>query len=133
MEVSGLIPILRIFDEHQAKAFYVDLLGFGIDWEHRFEEGMPLYFQVSRGPVALHLSEHNGDCKPGGAVRIEARDLEALGEELAAKHDGSLRPQIQEKPWGMKELGLTDPFGNRVIFYARQGGDRDEEDEGLKP
>ncbi|OWR29870.1 glyoxalase/bleomycin resistance/extradiol dioxygenase family protein [Saccharibacillus sp. O23] len=116
-ELTELIPILRIFDENKARAFYVDYLGFTVDFEHRFEEGMPLYFQVSRGPIKLHLSEHNGDCKPGSAVRIGARNLEALRSELQDKpHDFSL-PDIVSKSWGMRELGLFDPFGNRVVFW----------------
>nr|WP_206023799.1 glyoxalase superfamily protein [Saccharibacillus alkalitolerans] len=51
MEITGLIPVLRIFDERQAKDFYVEYLGFEVDWEHRFEEGLPLYLQVSRHSV----------------------------------------------------------------------------------
>ena len=34
--VKRAVPVLRIFDVPKAKAFYVDLLGFRIDWEHRF-------------------------------------------------------------------------------------------------
>jgi len=30
-------PILRILDEAKAREFYVDFLGFNVDWEHRFE------------------------------------------------------------------------------------------------
>src|SRR5437773_10613657 len=30
------IPILRIFSIEKAKEFYLDFLGFSIDWEHRF-------------------------------------------------------------------------------------------------
>lgn len=41
-------PILRIFDEAKAKEFYVGFLGFTVDWEHRFEAGLPLYMQVSK-------------------------------------------------------------------------------------
>jgi len=40
--------VLRSFDEAKAREFYVDFLGFTVDWEHRFEPGMPLYMQVSR-------------------------------------------------------------------------------------
>ena len=42
------VPILRSFDEAKAREFYVDWLGFGVDWEHRFEPGAPLYMQVSK-------------------------------------------------------------------------------------
>ena len=34
------IPILRIFDVEKAKEFYVGFLGFTVDWEHHFEEGV---------------------------------------------------------------------------------------------
>ena len=39
MKIHSTIPILRIFDEVKAKEFYVDFLGFKIDWDHRFEPG----------------------------------------------------------------------------------------------
>jgi len=63
------IPILRIFSVEKAKEFYVDYLGFSVDWEHHFEENTPAYLQVSRDGLLLHLSEHHGDCCPGSAVR----------------------------------------------------------------
>ena len=46
------VPILRIYDLAKAKEFYVDFLGFKVDWEHRFDENAPLHFQV-RGPTIL--------------------------------------------------------------------------------
>ena len=61
VQLDDAIPILRIFDEAKAREFYVDFLGFTIDWEHRFEPGLPLYMQVSKDDCILHLSEHHGD------------------------------------------------------------------------
>jgi catechol 2,3-dioxygenase-like lactoylglutathione lyase family enzyme len=54
---SAAVPILRIFDRAKAREFYVDFLGFTVDWEHG-GDGSPLYTQVSRGGTVLHLSEH---------------------------------------------------------------------------
>lgn len=31
------IPILRMFDEAKAREFYLDFLGFSVEFEHRFE------------------------------------------------------------------------------------------------
>lgn len=59
MSFGKTTPILRIFDETKAVEFYVDFLGFRIDWQHRFEANFPLYLQVSRGECVLHLSEHH--------------------------------------------------------------------------
>jgi len=106
-----VVPILRIFDVDKAKEFYVDYLGFTVDWEHRFEEGLPLYMQVSRAGLVLHLSEHHGDGTPGTIVYIETRDLRAYHAELRAKDYGYLRPGVEEDELGLW-LSLLDPFGN---------------------
>jgi ribosomal-protein-alanine N-acetyltransferase len=66
--VERVVPILRIFDVAKARKFYVDYLGCTVDWEHRFDDLAPLYMQVSRGSLVLHLSEHYGDGTPGAVV-----------------------------------------------------------------
>src|SRR6187402_1370930 len=78
MNFGKTTPIIRIFDEAKAREFYVGFLGFKVDFEHRFEPGLPLYMQVSRGNCVLHLSEHHGDCSPGCAMRIETDSLDAF-------------------------------------------------------
>ena len=109
-------PILRIFDEAKAKEFYVDFLGFKVDWEHRFEENLPLYMQISKDGCRIHLSEHHGDCSPGAALRIETNELESFQRLLAAKQYKYARPEIEEMPWGSKDMSVRDPFGNRLTF-----------------
>lgn len=49
MQARAPIPILRFFDKAVARAFYIDFLGFAVDWEHRFEPGLPLYLQIRLG------------------------------------------------------------------------------------
>ena len=115
MTLGTVTPILRIFDEAKAREFYVDFLGFHIDWEHRFEPGLPLYMQVSRDGCVLHLSEHYGDGSPGVAIRIACSDLDAFHAELAAKQYKFARPGINKQPWG-REVSVQDPSGNRLTF-----------------
>lgn len=117
MELSTIIPILRVFDLGKTKAFYVDYLDFRIDWEHRFEPALPLYMQVSRDQCRLHLSEHHGDCCPGSAVRIATREIGRFHAGLAAKCYGFARPGLETTPFGMNEVRLTDPAGNRITFF----------------
>ena len=116
MSLGKTTPILRIFDEVKAKEFYVDFLGFKIDWEHRFEEGLPLYMQVSKDNCVLHLSEHHGDCCSGAAMRIETKEIEEFQKELMAKKYKNSRPGIQETPWGSRDMSISDPFGNKLVF-----------------
>jgi Glyoxalase superfamily protein len=117
MRFSGCVPILRIFDEAKAKDFYLGFLGFGLDWEHRFEPNMPLYAQVSLGECIMHLSEHHGDASPGSAVRIAVDDIDGYHAQITAKLYKYYRPGIQLMPWGTREMTIIDPAFNRVIFF----------------
>jgi catechol 2,3-dioxygenase-like lactoylglutathione lyase family enzyme len=106
---SKVVPILRIFDMGKARQFYVDYLGFRIDWEHRFSEGAPLYMQVSRGSLVLHLSEHHGDGTPGSVVYVETRGLRALHAELRTMGYRSLNPGLEVDEIGTC-MTLLDPL-----------------------
>jgi uncharacterized protein (TIGR02246 family) len=121
VKLSQPVPILRILDEPKAREFYVEFLGFSIDWKHRFGADAPLYMQVSRTGCVVHLSEHYGDCTPGGAVRIETSDVDKLNRELLEKKYKYARPGVEETPWRTREMSIKDPFGNRIIFYQPLG------------
>lgn len=108
-------PILRIFDVAMAKDFYLEYLGFRLDWERRFEAGAPLYAQVSRSGLILHLSEHHGDASPGSAVFVAVRGIRAFRAELAGKDYRFNRPDIEELSWGLV-MTVIDPFSNRIRF-----------------
>lgn len=113
MSFRRVIPILRMFDIGRAKEFYVDYLGFTWDWEHRFGDNFPLYAQVSRGELVLHLSEHHGDGTPGSAVYVETGGVRELHAELAGKDYRYLKPGVEEDEIGTC-LTLIDPFGNTL-------------------
>jgi catechol 2,3-dioxygenase-like lactoylglutathione lyase family enzyme len=116
MRLGTVTPVLRIFDEAKAKEFYLDFLGFRLEWEHRFADDMPLYFCVVRDDCLLHLTEHHGDCSPGSALRIETQVLADYQQELLAKHYRYAKPQIERMPWGSWDMRIADPFGNRLTF-----------------
>ncbi|OXC73635.1 Glyoxalase family protein [Caballeronia sordidicola] len=108
-------PIFRVFDEEKAKDFYLGFLGFRLDWEHRFEANLPLYMQVSRAGLVVHLSEHHGDASPGSTAFVTLSGVEAYQEELSSKGYRYLRPNTESLPWG-KVMTVTDPFSNRIRF-----------------
>jgi catechol 2,3-dioxygenase-like lactoylglutathione lyase family enzyme len=109
------IPILRMFDETKAREFYLDFLGFSVEFEHRFEAGLPLYLGISRNGLQLHLSEHHGDASPGSTVFVPMQNIELLRDELQGKRYGYGRPDIVQQGWG-QVLEVYDPFGNRIRF-----------------
>ena len=104
-----------MFDEAKAREFYLDFLGFSVEFEHRFEADLPLYLGIIRDSLRLHLSEHHGDSSPGSTVFVPMLNIEMLRDELQAKRYGYGRPDIVEQGWG-RVLEVYDPFGNRIRF-----------------
>jgi len=114
--LGPVVPILRMFDIAKAREFYVDFLGFTWDWEHRFDDNAPLYAQISRAGVVIHLSEHHGDGAPGSHITIQTKGIAALHRELTAKKYRYARPGLEDQPWGARTITVADPFANRLTF-----------------
>jgi len=111
------VPILRIFDRSKAMEFYVDYLGFQLDWEHGgHETHTPVYAQVSRGRAVLHLSEHHGDASPGGAALVSVADVTALHDEVHTRPYDYAHPGVRDEDWG-RVMVVVDPFHNRIVFH----------------
>jgi len=114
VDLSQPTSILRMFDVEKTRAFYIGYLGFEVKWEHRFADDLPLYLEIARSGCVTHLSEHHGDCTPISALRIPVSDAAALHAELSKKEYRYMRPGFDAAE---KEVCLTDPSGNRLIFF----------------
>lgn len=114
------VPIVRIFDVGKAREFYLGFLGFAVDWEHRFGDNFPLYMQVSRAGLRLHLSEHAGDATPGGNMCVYMTGIRGFHAELAAQDYRYMKPGLQDEGTRL-ELQVTDPFNNRIRFMELTG------------
>lgn len=115
-------PILRIFDYEKAVAHYINWLGFTIDWEHRFTDDAPVYLQISRSDIVLHLSEHHGDASPGARVFIDDyKNLRSYHQELLTKKYKYNRPGLDVPFYDADALEMTviDPFHNQLTFVER--------------
>ncbi|MBY2999234.1 glyoxalase superfamily protein [Rhizobium leguminosarum] len=113
------MPIFRIFSVEKAMEFYCGFLGFHLDWEHRFGENFPLYCQVSRDGMALHLSEHSGDASPGAKAFVRVANVRAYHAELSGKDYRYMKPGVEQAPWGL-EMTVIDPFSNRIAFCEQK-------------
>jgi len=111
-------PQLRITDARRSIPFYVDGLGFEIDWEHRFEPGFPVFMQLTRAGQSIFLTEHAGDCHVGGAAYFVVPDVDALHDEIVARAVVPVDAPA-DMPWGPREMVVTDPDGNRLRFASR--------------
>jgi catechol 2,3-dioxygenase-like lactoylglutathione lyase family enzyme len=121
MQLQSVIPQLRITNAARSLAFYVEGLGFTIDWKHQFEPGYPLFFQITRAGQTIFLSEHAGDCEVGGAVYFLVPDVDAcFSEFFGRKVEFSKLPE--NTSWGTREMLLIDPDGNRLRFASERVG-----------
>ena len=108
-----LIPLIRIIDMVKAREFYIEWLGFHIDWERK--SGEKSLLQISRGDLVLRLSEH-GVKTPGAKVMVHMTGIELLHKELTDSKHNYDNPSLENAPKNGKTLSVTDPFGNRLVF-----------------
>lgn len=115
--MSKTIPLLRVFDYEQARAFYIDWLGFTLDYAFTPDEGR-FYLEISRGDIALQLIQHPDDGSRGSWVLI--RDFKGLVPYRDTfRVDAPFpRPALKQVPREPNTLSMTvmDPFYNRIEF-----------------
>ncbi|HEV7300355.1 MAG TPA: glyoxalase superfamily protein [Tepidisphaeraceae bacterium] len=121
--MNGAVPVLRVGDWGEPKAFYVDWLGFALDWEFRFGDDFPAYAQVARDGITLHLTQHAGDCAFGGLAHIEVDDIESLLQAWDAGRPAAALPRPKRMPWNALALRVPDPFGNHLSIQQTLDGD----------
>jgi len=110
-----IIPQLRITSAAASLPFYVDGLGFVVDWKHQFEPGFPLFVQLTRRDQTIFLTEHAGDCQVGGAIYFVVPDVEDCYQEFTNRGITTIESP-HDTPWKSREMVVTDPDGNRLRF-----------------
>ena len=108
MEFEGATPILRVADFDASVAYYVNALGFHLDWsDGRFGS-------VSRGDASLMLCE-GSQGHAGTWVYVSISDADALYDEIRAR-GATIRHPPTNFPWGSRELHAFDPDGHVLRF-----------------
>ncbi|MDQ7949009.1 MAG: glyoxalase superfamily protein [Pedobacter sp.] len=119
--MATVIPVFRAFSYDLTIAFYIDWLGATILWEHR-PEHTPFYMQVSLKETKINLSQHHGDCSPGGLVILDnCTALKTYHQQLLDKDYTFMKPGLEKADWDPHSLMMTviDPAYNRIIFTER--------------
>lgn len=110
VNLGPAIPIFRVNNLDASVAYYVERLGFKIQWRDD-----PLA-SVGRDRTSIMLSE--GDQGHSGTwVWIASDDVDELYNELSAR-GARLRHPPTNYPWGSRECQVTDPDGHVLRFGA---------------
>jgi catechol 2,3-dioxygenase-like lactoylglutathione lyase family enzyme len=119
-KLNQTIPILDVRSVEDALRFYVDRLGFEV--EFRYEADPDNYAGVYRDNVFLHMQwqdhEHFASGGAGQArIRIIVDDPDSLYSEF--RNNGALPDGVvvRDTAWGTREFGFRDPDGNGLSFY----------------
>lgn len=97
-------PILRVTDFEASVRYYVEVLGFGLDWR----DGA--FGSVRRGETSIMLCE-GSQGKPGTWMYIGVTNVDALHEELRSR-GARIRHAPMNFPWGSRELHIFDLDGH---------------------
>jgi catechol 2,3-dioxygenase-like lactoylglutathione lyase family enzyme len=115
LHCEGVVPILRVRDLQASVDYYVNVLGFKMDWE------TPAMVSVSRDRASLMLCEgHQGN--PGTWVWIGVSDAQAFFDEFTAK--GATVPLPPTNYQWAYEFHLQDPDGHVLRFGSEPLEDR---------
>jgi uncharacterized glyoxalase superfamily protein PhnB len=118
--LRDVIPILDVRDVEAALGYYVERLGFRV--EFRSADDPNNYAGVCRDGVSLHMQwQHDDEFLRGRVgqlrVRIAVDDPDALFEEFRAAGGVPESATVRDTAWGTREFGFRDPDGNGLTFY----------------
>jgi catechol 2,3-dioxygenase-like lactoylglutathione lyase family enzyme len=105
-----VIPILRVNSLAVSVRYYVDVLGFKVDWGGEVES---TFASLSRDGRSIMLSQGEQG-QPGTWLWIGVEDIEPLFAEYRAK-GVKFREQPTNYPWAY-EMKIEDPDGHVLRF-----------------
>jgi predicted enzyme related to lactoylglutathione lyase len=106
-----LIPV-PVTDVDQAKAFYVDQVGFNADHDHQVNETLRFVQLTPPGSAcSITIGEGLTTMTPGSlqGLQVVVDDAEAIRAELAGR--GVDVTEVMDLPWG-RFVYFSDPDGN---------------------
>jgi catechol 2,3-dioxygenase-like lactoylglutathione lyase family enzyme len=113
------IPILPAEDLAEAKAFYVDRLGFQVIFEAS-QDGREGLLGVRRGTIQLTLDSPMEGHGRNACVALEVDDADAYYREWSEKVAVLRAPKDEE--WGARTFDLLDPSGNTIFVMGSVSG-----------
>ena len=129
MKMKSAIPALPVSNMDDGVIFYRDALGFTV----AHQEGG--YAVLARDHIQIHLwaaTDESWRTRKGGkpidsgaesflagthSCRIEVESIVELHGELKPKNIMHPNAPLDSKPWGTREFGVLDPYGNMITFF----------------
>jgi catechol 2,3-dioxygenase-like lactoylglutathione lyase family enzyme len=111
--VKGVVAFIRVADAEATAQWYARL-GFREEWRTQAEPHLPLFLAITNGEGRIFLSEHTGDAHPDALLYVYVDDVDAVAAEFGV--------QAELAYYGMREIELVDPDGNRLRIGTPAAG-----------
>ena len=125
---SQLMPMMSVDSVDQARAFYVDQLGFGHQMGVLGKDGKLDFCTVAldgakvmlmRPPEKMEGTSTTSSKRPV-EIYLEVTDVDAYHEKLK-KHGVKITSPLTDQWWGDRTFTVIDPFGYQIWFYQTVG------------
>ena len=109
--LEAITPRVPVTDIDSALAFYVGQLGFSLGWKW----GEPTtHANVCRDAVSLDLLRVEPGRQGAAMAYVRVSDVNRLHAEFL--NLGVPVSALEDRPYGMRDFEVIDPFGNRLAF-----------------
>jgi catechol 2,3-dioxygenase-like lactoylglutathione lyase family enzyme len=105
---------LHVKSMAQALRFYVDALGFGLEWKYQFARGQARIAQISLEGQHIYLSEYPGDGESQAEVEFVLTELDRVHKCIA--QSGIEMVFTRGATTWMNTICVLDPDRNRLRF-----------------
>ena len=113
--LQSTISMLRVENAGKSEEFYTQKLGFAKSWGYDPGNGEPVFLEITRDHVSLHLSEHEGDGPLGIQLYINVDDAQVLHNSLIGSDVNVVEP-LYDAEWGHRVFAIEDLDGNILRF-----------------
>lgn len=112
--LTAFAAVFTVAEVAASLGFYRDVLGFAV---HFTLGDPPGYAIVERGAVSLHLMPARQEARGLGrsSLYVFTDDVDALESELRGR-GCAIEVAATDLDYGMREMSLRDPDGNRLTF-----------------
>ena len=116
MESLGGRSVFFVKDAERSLRFYLDELGFSLDWNHQ-EQGRPFVFQVSLLGFQLILNQTESwtEARAGHGRVFIGLDDDQVAPFRAHLRERRIKPSVFH--WGAPTLVIRDADGNELFFW----------------
>jgi uncharacterized glyoxalase superfamily protein PhnB len=121
LAITDVSPGITVNDLAKSLAWYTDVVGFTVE-ERWMKDGVLAGVSLRAGKATFMLGQDDWkkgrDRQKGVGFRLyceTSQDIDVLAKKIEAR-GGTLDQQPTDQPWGMRDIGLTDPDGFKITI-----------------